>query len=356
MAVEPLQKPAYRVPTMGDVRRIPANGLRVASLFAGGGGSCLGYRMAGFEIVYANEFIAAARATYGLNFPTTRIDARDVREVRGGDIAEPGTIDVLDGSPPCSSFSELVRKNVRREERWNQSNVYSDTRQRTDDLFDEYVRILRDLQPRAFVAENVSGFVKGVAKGKFVAALEGMKRAGYRVRARMLDAQWLGVPQQRQRLILLGFREDQGIDPEHPVPLSYRYSVREALEGLPPDPEAEKAASIVGYAIEPVWRALHPGQHREDKYFGLWRASWDRPANAVTATSGKVGGASLAHPDVPRKFTVAELKRICSFPDDFALAGDYYRQVERMGRAVPPIMMRSIAREIARQLAASGGA
>lgn len=335
---------------MREVRAVPKNGLRVASLFAGGGGSCLGYRMAGFEVAYANEFIAAARATYGMNFPDTRLDSRDVREVRGADI---GSVDVLDGSPPCASFSELVRKNVRREERWGKENIYSETKQRTDDLFGEYVRLVGEIRPKAFVAENVAGFVKGAAKGKFLETLAALKGHGYRVRARMLDAQWLGVPQQRQRLILIGFREDLGVDPLHPEPFKFRYTLRDALEGLPPDPEAEKAASIVGYAIEPVWRNLSPGQHREDKYFGLWRGSWDRPANAVTATSGKVGGASLAHPDVPRKFTVAELKRICSFPDDFFLAGDYYQQVERMGRAVPPLMMFAVASEVARQLAAS---
>jgi DNA (cytosine-5)-methyltransferase 1 len=173
------------------------------------------------------------------------------------------------------------------------------------------------------------------------------------VSARLVNAQWLGVPQQRPRIIFVGYREDLGIDPEHPEPFDHRFVLRDALAGLPSDPDAEAAASFKGYAIEKVWNNLFPGQHRKDKYFGLYRASWDRPANAVTAASGIIGGASLAHPDFPRKFTVAELKRICSFPDDFVLEGTYQQQVERMGRAVPPLMMRAIAERVARQLAAA---
>jgi DNA (cytosine-5)-methyltransferase 1 len=348
-------KPPYRVPTMAEVANVPWNGMRVASLFSGGGGSSLGYRMAGFEVVLATEFVAAARATYGRNFPDTTIDARDVREVTAESFMKAagvkvGELDVLDGSPPCAGFSELVRKNTEVGANWGKENVYSDTKQRTDDLFFEYCRIVDGVQPRAFVAENVESLVEGKARKYFDAIMGQLKKSGYRVRARVLDAQWLGVPQMRKRLFLVGYREDLGIDPEHPEPLPYSYTLREALEGLPSDPEAEAACSFVGFAIEPVWRLLTRGTHRSDKYFGLWRASWDRPANAVTASTGKIGGASLSHPDNPRKFTAAELRRICSFPDDFALEGTYQQQVERLGRAVPPLVMRAVARRVASQL------
>lgn len=358
-----VEKPPYALPTMAEVAATPWNGLVAASLFSGGGGSSLGYRMAGFRVAFASEFVAAARATYARNFPTTPIDASDVRELTAERVLEvigmkPGELDVLDGSPPCSGFSELVRKNVRRETNWGKTKKYSgNVSQRVDDLFFEYVRLLEGIRPRAFVAENVESFVEGVAKGIFVQVFRRMKAAGYRVRASVLDAQWLGVPQQRKRLVFVGIREDVAGEPSHPGPLPYRYSVREALAGLPPDPEAEAACSFVGYAIEPVWRSLQPGSHRMDKYFGLWRASWDRPANAVTAATGIIGGASLSHPDEPRKFTVAELKRICGFPDDFVLEGTYRQQVERLGRAVPPPMMRAVAERVARTLlgAASSG-
>ena len=101
--------------------------------------------------------------------------------------------------------------------------------QRTDDLFFEYARLLKGLLPKCFVAENVSGLVKGVAKGYFLEILAALKGSGYRVEAGLLDAQWLGVPQTRQRLIFVGVREDLGLPPAFPRPLPYRYSVREAL-------------------------------------------------------------------------------------------------------------------------------
>jgi DNA (cytosine-5)-methyltransferase 1 len=329
---------------MEEIRRAPRSGLVAASLFSGAGGSCLGMEMAGFDVRFASEFVASARATHAINFPSCPIDSRDVRELPPEDVLRAtGPIDLLAASPPCSAFSELVRKNTSVEERWGRTVAYSDTRQRTDDLFSEFVRILRGTTPLAFVAENVRGLVLGKSKAHFAKIMGELRASGYRVSARLLDAQWLGVPQQRHRLIFVGFREDLGIEPTHPTPLARSISLREALVDLPPDPEAQAAASFVGYAIEAEWRKLSRGQRREDKYFGLWRAAWDRPTNAVTATTGKIGGASLAHPDVPRKFTVAELKRICSFPDDFALAGTYEQQVERLGRAVPPLMMRAVA-------------
>lgn len=351
-------KPPYAVPSMLQIRKAPRTGRKSIGLFAGAGGSTLGTEMAGFSEAMASEFVPAARATYEVNFPRVPIDARDVRDAAPGEFLEMagiarGELDLLTGSPPCSGFSELVRKNSSPEERRGQIVEYSDTRQRTDDLFWELARMVDGMRPKAFVAENVESLVEGTAAPIFYAVLARLKGHGYRVKASVLDAQWLGVPQMRKRVFLVGFREDLGIEPEFPLPRKWSYSLREAMRGLPRDAEAEDTCSFVDYAIEKVWRDLNPGQHRSDKYFGLYRQHWDRPANAVTATAGKIGGASIAHPDLPRKFTVPELKRICSFPDDFQLVGTYQQQVERLGRAVPPLLMFSVAEIVARQLAAS---
>ncbi len=111
---------------------------------------------------------------------------------------------MLDGSPPCASFSTAGK----REEGWGKVKLYSDARQRTDDLFFEYARILKGLQPKVFVAENVAGLVRGTAKGYFKLILAELKDCGYRVEARLLDARWLGVPQMRERVIFVGVRND----------------------------------------------------------------------------------------------------------------------------------------------------
>jgi len=99
-------KPPYKIPPMDDLMRRPWNGLTVASTFSGCGGSCLGYRMAGYRVLWANEFMPAAQETYRANFPTTHLDCRDIKEVKPEEILEiTGPIDIFDGSPPCQAFS-----------------------------------------------------------------------------------------------------------------------------------------------------------------------------------------------------------------------------------------------------------
>src|SRR4051794_1578150 len=216
-------KPPYRIPTMRELKHVRFNGQRVVSLFSGCGGSSLGYRMAGYRVVWANEFIPAARDTYRANFPGTPVDERDIREIEAAHILartglQVGELDILDGSPPCASFSTAGK----RHRHWGQIKSYSDTKQRTDDLFFEYIRLLDGLQPRRFIAENVAGLIKGVGKGVFLEILAGLKAAGYRVEARLLDAQWLGVPQARQLLFFVGVRRDLDGTPGFPEPLPYR--------------------------------------------------------------------------------------------------------------------------------------
>ena len=369
------EKPPYRVPSMAEIAALPWNGLTVASTFSGCGGSSLGYRMAGFKVAWANEFIPAAQDTYKANAAADCfLDRRDVRTIRHEEILEQlgmkaGELDLFDGSPPCASFSTAGK----REAGWGEAKKYSDTKQRTDDLFFEYIRLLKGLQPRVFIAENVSGLVKGTAKGYFLEILAAMKASGYRVACRVLDAQWLGVPQQRQRTIFIGVRNDLNLDPVHPKPLAYRYSVREALpwidgrveyHGFKKENEVmdkgelspailasgatqqrstvEAETDISRYAIGKEWDKLKPGE-QSGKYFSLVKPSLDSPVPCIQASHGGASIAGVVHPTEKRKFTIAELRRLCAFPDDFILTGTYAQQWERLGRSVPPVMMSHIA-------------
>jgi len=373
-------KPPYRVPSMDEVRALPWNGFRAASTFSGGGGSSTGYRMAGFKVAWASEFIDEARATYKANAsPDTVVDGRDIREVRGADILKAtglgvGELDLFDGSPPCASFSTAGK----REKGWGKVKKYSDKAQRTDDLFFEYIRLLREIKPKTFVAENVSGLVKGTAKGYFIEIMRELKASGYRVSCKVLDAQWLGVPQARQRTIFVGVRDDFGIEPAHPKPLPYRYSVRDALpwvvaekRGGKPDnwqSSGRPASSIVAsgakisptgylsggtfieaetdigrYAIGAEWDRMGKPGTQSSRFFQLVRPDLESPVGTITASGGSGSIASVVHPTEKRKFSIAELKRICGFPDDYILTGTYAQQWERCGRAVPPVMMMHIA-------------
>ena len=414
-------KPPYHVPSMIEVAAIPWNGFTVASTFSGAGGSCLGYRMAGFKVVWANEFVPAAQDSYRANMsPDCVLDTRDIKTVTAEEILaatglKPRELDLFDGSPPCQAFSTAGK----RETGWGQKKTYEHGAQQCNEtLFDEYVRLLRGLQPKTFVAENVSGLVKGTAKGWFLDVLKALKASGYRVKARLLDAQWLGVPQMRQRIIFVGVREDLYLEPVHPEPLRYRYSVRDALphltacktsahgftketdlnlHGPAPSVTASGGAAYTGHVVQSA--ALLPGDAsavteltgRVGSKFKRKKISLDGPLNTVNAqgagvqrfelsgravhntggdpkysagditdrpspaiTVGSIsrdGGGSSNHFNVVdatarRKFTIAELKRICAFPDDFILTGTYAQQWERLGNSVPPLMMRAIAETI----------
>ena len=243
-------KPAYNVPNMAEIAALPWNGFKVASTFSGAGGSCLGYRMAGFKVVWANEFVPMAQESYKANaLPDCVLDGRDIKHIQPHDILaatglKVGELDLFDGSPPCQAFSTAGK----REKSWGKEKKYEHgATQKNETLFDEYIRLLRGLQPKVFVAENVSGLVKGTAKGMFLQILAAMKASGYRVTCRVLDAQWLGVPQQRQRTIFVGVRNDLNLEPVHPSPLPYRYSVRDAVleplrvQGLARDEAANRA-------------------------------------------------------------------------------------------------------------------
>ena len=180
-----------------------------------------------------------------------------------------------------------------------------------------------------FVAENVSGLVKGTAKGYFIEILAALKASGYRVTCRVLDAQWLGVPQQRQRTIFVGVREDLNLEPAHQKPLAYRYSVRDALPWIM-DARQSKVFNepdrVFTNTPSPSVTTLGIGAKRND----------------CVMVESKTDSAGIEK----RKFTIAELRRICAFPDDFVLLGTYAQQWERLGRAVPPVMMSHIAATI----------
>jgi len=361
-----VSKPAYRVPLMSEIADLPWNGFNAISTFSGCGGSSLGYKMAGFRVLWASEFIPAAQQTYRANHPKTILDTRDIRQVKAEEILaaigmKAGELDLFDGSPPCASFSTAGS----REAGWGKVKKYSDGAQRTDDLFYEFIRLVRGIQPKVFVAENVSGLVKGTAKGYFLEILAAMKASGYRVTCRVLDAQWLGVPQQRQRTIFVGVREDLNREPMHPMPLSYRYTVRDALPwvksvkhgGVPNNwkPSDTPCPTIVGSGATISPTAYLSGVTYveaecepemiigNDAFKPKWGKISSGPCPTILASGAHGGSGEIRTATEKRRFTIAELKRICAFPDDFILLGTNAQQWERLGRAVPPVMMSHVA-------------
>ena len=316
-------KPRYVVPSMADITALPWNGLNVISTFSGCGGTCLGYKMAGYRVLWANEFVPAAREVYKLNHPGTILNGQDIREVAAEQVLEAtgmkvGQADVLEGSPPCASFSSGGVL----EAGWGKVRKYSDTAQRTDDLFWEFARLVQGIQPKVFVAENVAGLVRGVSKGYFKQIYKMLADCGYRVEARVLDAAWLGVPQSRKRIFIQGVRQDLDIAPSFPKPWPYTYTMAE----------------------------IHPHIHSVELANGGPRQNHEyRPTNRPAYTVQQyrpVGVRLVDDPKAHRRMTISELKPLCGFPDDFKMAGTFNRQWERLGRAVPPLMALRIAEVI----------
>ena len=353
-------KPEYSIPLMDEVRaKKGTNGFTMVSTFSGCGGSCLGFEMAGFDLRWANEFIPEARETYRANHDGVILDERDIREVKGSEILEAiglkkGELDLLEGSPPCSSFSMAGS----REKAWGKVKSYSDSEQRSDDLFFEYSRLIKEIQPKTFIAENVSGLVRGTAIGYFREILRDLRSNGYLVEAKLLDASWLGVPQARKRIIFVGVRNDlvkkYKVSPAFPSPFSYQYSLNEALKNTTPlekylDQETGMDISLDRYAIGAEWDKTQIGKSSE-KYFQLVRPNPIKPVPTITATVGNVGAASVVHPTEKRNFTLEELRLLSSFPKDFKLTGTYTQRCERIGRSVPPLMAKAIGEAIAEKI------
>ncbi len=337
---------------MAEIAAEKPNGFNVVSTFSGCGGSCLGFEMAGYKVLWANEFVSEAAATYRANHPRVFLSVADVRKIKPEEILSRillrrGELDVLEGSPPCASFSTSGS----REAGWGKVKKYSDTRQRVDDLFFEFARLLDSLRPKVFVAENVAGLVRGAAKGYFLEIHAALAKAGYKVESQVVDASWLGVPQARRRLIFVGVRRDLNLRPAFPKPRSPRRTTKEALAGCPKNDELEaeeRGGSLERYAIGKEWDRLSNG--RMGRYLNLIKPRLDAPCPTITQTAGQSGAASVVHPTEKRKLSVPEVRRLCSFPEDFALTGTYSQRVERLGRAVPPLMMKAIAETIAEEI------
>lgn len=340
------------------------NGRKVISTFSGCGGSSLGYKLAGFKVVAALEFIPEAVETYLANAPDTPVLQKDVREVSGLDLmhlagVRRGDIDILDGSPPCSGFSFSGR----REDTWRDEKTYSGaTTQRVDDLFFQFIRLVDEINPKVFIAENVPGIAFGAAQGYFRDFYAALQKAGdgYEVRAQIIEGDKLGLPQKRRRMIFQGVRKDLGLVPCFPKNLGIVTPLRNALADIPSPPFTEENDGTCQWVREgtrtrTAWDRtdISVGNgcmvHTYKKVFGKTaRYNWFRcnPGQPIPTITAKT--ACLLHWSEPRSFTIPEIKRLQGFPDDFIATGTFSQQWERIGRAVPPILMGTVANEVAK--------
>lgn len=273
----------------------------VISTFSGCGGSSLGYKMAGGKMLLAVEWDDDAVATYRLNFPDTPIYHGDiaklsVEEALSRTGLKPGELDIFDGSPPCQGFSTAGKRE------------FGDDR---NQLFREYVRLLRGLKPKTFVMENVSGMVKGNMKLMFAEILTELKASGYNVSARLMNAMHYGVPQSRERMIFIGVREGFGVQPTHPVGSS-RLVMPRKLDS-------------------------RPARYSPRRY-GDELCSERKPVGTITKIGRKFWSPT-------EEFGIKSYSYAGSFPDWFEF-GTLENAKNRIGNCVPPKLMQAVASHI----------
>jgi len=351
----------------------------VLSTFAGGGGSSTGYRLAGGKILAINEFVEEAQNTYRENYPNTTIVPGDIKKLTGTYLMEQagvkvGELDILDGSPPCSAFSMAGSISHgggnTHADAFNKTKQYSDIKgvENVEDLFFEFLRVAKDIKPKVIIGENVEGLTMGEAKEYFHKIQNTFEDIGYLIVANVLDASYFGVPQSRKRCFFIGVREDVaekvGINfmtmyQLYPDKNDFRTTLGEAINDVVNDdkeeldylfdkisPEMAVGKTLMKMPKDPDKVLTGMDYHDKGHHFNLKRSSLRKPCPTITAMGNLAGVAGTCHPLEDRKFTIKELKRIMSLPEDFKLTGKHKQQSERIGRMVPPLMMKALAESV----------
>lgn len=316
--------------------------LKVASLFCGCGGTDVGlvgdfnflgrhYDSNDMEIVYANDIDDNACEIFKENFGIAP-DNRDIREVRSEELPE---FDILTGGFPCQSFS-IIAQNPKR----------LGVKDERGKLFFEMCRILRERQPKCFIAENVKGILTANKKSAFPLIIKEFEESGYNVQYRILNAADYGVPQKRERVIIVGFRKDLDIKFEFPD-----VEIENENEYTPLKKVVEKRVDEKYFFSE---RAVE-GMMRKRESMNKGRAQdVNKPCNTVGAHLAKVSLNStdpvLMSDGRYRRFTPREVARIQSFPDEFELVGSEAAQYRALGNAIPPVMFWHVAKAVGEQL------
>jgi len=353
---------------LSDLKSIPKNGLRVLTTFAGGGGSSMGYKLAGYEIIGANEIDPRMACHYLDNMPDTNMLICPIQEL----VADVGRTrllmnpDILDGSPPCSTFSTSGNLSAD----WGKSRKFTEgqTEQVLSELFFDFIRLAKKLKPRVVIAENVSGIIKGQTRGYVRMICRELLEIGYYTQLFRINAADYGVPQQRERIFFIARLKESGwLDLKLP-PIQQPIAVSDACLDLPALTTNERRALSCGPVKTELWWRTKPGDifsaayasrniggrtrktgkkkggallSRSNSWFDHCRLHPEKPSKTLTGASG------VTHWNECRKMSKQELFRIQSFPDDYAVANN--RAAYVTGMSVPPRIIEMLARTINEQ-------
>lgn len=345
----------------------------VVDLFAGVGGLSYGFSsLENFNIIFANEIEKDISIAYKLNHPNVEMlncNIVDINEEKIKQILDNKKIDLLVGGPPCQSYSTLGKRKM--DDRAN--------------LFKEYKRILKILNPLAFVFENVVGILS-IDKGRLFTIIKNeFEELGYKLKYKVLNAVDFGVPQNRERVILVGFKNFNNFEyptPTHGENLKPYITLEESIGDLPSIKSGQSAtkynyeanndflkfvransnnltehnAPKNGEHLIKIMEALKDGESKDDlpenlrpktgygnTYAKLW---WKKPATTITRNFACPSSSRCIHPRDSRAMTIREGARLQSFPDDYLFYGSDSMKRLEIGNAVPPLLSKAIAKQI----------
>lgn len=314
--------------------------VKVFSCFACGGGSCMGYKRAGFEVLGCVEIDPAINAMYRANLNPKYNFLMDLREFNKLEEIPDELIgvDILDGSPPCTTFSSAGK----REETWGKEKVFREgqAKQTLDDLFFVFLDTVEKLKPKVVIAENVVGLVKGKAKGYVHEIVNRFRELGYAVQIFSLNAAHMDVPQARHRVFFVASR-----DKRQPLQLNFRHDVIPfgaiRTESGVPMGEGTVLRNLAEAAKEGETNLSEVAKRiagEKNKYFTTY-INWDKDvAVTITSSARHVRG-------YDRQFMSDEdIRRAQTFPEDYDFCGNDVMYV--CGMSVPPNMMANIATEV----------
>jgi len=323
------------------------NNTHIISLFSGAGGLDLGFKQAGFNTIWANEYDKEIWETFEKNFSKTVLDRRSITKIPSEDI--PDTLGLI-GGPPCQSWSEAGK-----------SRGIDDDR---GQLFFEFIRVLRDKKPLFFLAENVSGMMAS----RHTEALGNIKNhfieSGYDLSFELLNARDYGVAQDRKRIFFVGFRKDLGIKFEFPKPLDKKYFLKDIIWDLKDSALPAKEKTYTNGSACRLENHEYMTGGFSSMYMSRNRVrAWDE--HSFTIQAG--GRHAPLHPQAPkmelvekdkrrfvpskedlyRRLSIRECARVQSFPDEHIF---YYKNLtagyKMVGNAVPVTLAYHLAKKI----------
>lgn len=320
--------------------------MKIASLFTGAGGLDLGFKKAGFQVVWANEYDPTIWETLEYNFPKIKLDKRSVTNVLASDIPE---VSGIIGGPPCQS--------------WSEAGAGRGINDKRGKLFYDYIRLLKEKQPKFFLIENVPGILQLKHKKAFLNIIKELKNASYEISYKLLNANDYDVPEDRWRVIIVGYNRTLKKKFEFPEPQKYKPVLKDAIYNLCPPKSALSKNKTNGDVLK-----IPNHEYMKGGFSSIYMSrnrvrSWEEPSFTIQAG----GRHAPIHPQAPkmifieqnkriffpgkehlyRRLSVRECARIQTFPDDFIFKyhniADGYKMV---GNAVAVNLAYHLAKKI----------